>query len=317
MCDKSDHGAIVESDAGRNTTADDRTAALILETSVPTDLDKLLALLDVERIDKYLFIGRSPKFPPRVFGGQVLAQSLSAAIRTVDGEERRPHSMHAYFLRPGNPNKQIVYEVDPIRDGRSFTTRRVVAKQDGIAIFNTSVSFHLLEEGFAHQMDMPDVPGPEDLEDDFDYWTRVAEEFPDKYEKPTYQPVYRRPVYRRDFVNPKPGEPVQDYWFKTVAPIGDEPIVHQTLLAYISDHTLLGAALLPHPATGRSGDMALASLDHAIWFHQPCRTDEWLLYHQDSPIARSARGFSRGTFFTKDGRLVASTVQESLQRQLK
>jgi acyl-CoA thioesterase-2 len=283
---------------------------------VASDIDKLLGLLDVERIDKYIFIGRSPKFPSRVFGGQVLAQSLNAAIRTVDDDERFPHSMHAYFLRPGNPSKQIVYEVDPIRDGRSFTTRRVVAKQDGIAIFNTSISFHLHEDGFDHQFDMPDVPGPDELEDDFDYWTRVAEEHPDKYPKPTFQPVYRRSVDRRDFLNPQPQEPVQSCWFKTAEPIGDEAILHQTVLAYISDHTLLSAALLPHPATGRSGDIALASLDHAIWFHRPCRTDEWLLYYQDSPSAFAARGFSRGTFYTQDGRLVASTVQESLQRKI-
>lgn len=281
-----------------------------------SDLDKLLKLLDVERIDKYLFIGRSPRFPPRVFGGQVLAQSLNAAIRTVDESQRTPHSMHAYFLRPGNPKKQIVYEVDPIRDGRSFTTRRVVAKQDGVAIFNTSISFHLPEEGFDHQFDMPDVPGPDELEDDFDYWTRVAKAHPDKYDIPTYQPVYRRSVDRRDFLNPQPQAPVQSCWFKTVEPIGDEAILHQTVLAYISDHTLLSAALLPHPATGRTGDMALASLDHAVWFHRPCRTDEWLLYHQDSPSAFAARGFSRGTFYTQDGQLVASTVQESLQRKV-
>jgi acyl-CoA thioesterase-2 len=283
---------------------------------VASDLDKLLSLLDVERIDKYIFIGRSPRFPPRVFGGQVLAQSLNAAIRTVDGDERVPHSMHAYFLRPGNPKKQIVYEIDPIRDGRSFTTRRVVAKQDGIAIFNTSISFHSQEEGYDHQVEMPDIPGPDELEDDFDYWLRLAEEHPDKFEKPSYQAVYRRSVDRRDFLDPQPQEPVQNCWFKTVAPIGDEAILHQTVLAYISDHTLLSAALLPHPATGRTGDMALASLDHAIWFHRPCRTDEWLLYHQDSPSAFGARGFSRGTFYTQDGLLVASTVQESLQRKI-
>jgi acyl-CoA thioesterase-2 len=283
---------------------------------VASDLDKLLSLLDVERIDKYIFIGRSPRFPPRVFGGQVLAQSLNAAIRTVDGDERVPHSMHAYFLRPGNPKKQIVYEIDPIRDGRSFTTRRVVAKQDGIAIFNTSISFHSQEEGYDHQVEMPDIPGPDELEDDFDYWLRLAEEHPDKFEKPSYQAVYRRSVDRRDFLDPQQQEPVQNCWFKTVAPIGDEAILHQTVLAYISDHTLLSAALLPHPATGRTGDMALASLDHAIWFHRPCRTDEWLLYHQDRPSAFGARGFSRGTFYTQDGLLVASTVQESLQRKI-
>ncbi len=284
---------------------------------MPTDLEKLLALLKVERIDKYLFRGRSPKHPPRIFGGQVLAQSLYAAIRTVDDSLRMPHSLHAYFLRPGNPSKQIIYEVDPIRDGKSFTTRRVVAKQDGIPIFSTSISFHLTEDSFDHQFDMPQVTPPEELEDDFDYWTRIAKEQGDDRLKPWAQSVYRRPVQRRDFLDPQPQEPVQDYWFKTVAPIGDEPILHQTVLAYISDHSLLGAALLPHPATGRSMNMALASLDHAIWFHRPFRADEWLLYHQDSPTAFGARGLSRGTFYAQDGTLVASTIQESLQRQLK
>jgi acyl-CoA thioesterase-2 len=283
---------------------------------VTSDVEKLVRLLDVKRVDKYLFTGRSPKSPARVFGGQVLAQSINAAIRTVDEQERTPHSMHAYFLRPGDPKKQIVYEVDPIRDGRSFSTRRVVAKQDGVAIFNTSVSFHLPEDGFEHQVEMPEVPGPDDLEDDFDYWTRVAEKHPDRYQKPTVHSIYRRPVIRRDILDPQPQEPIQNYWFKTTDTIGDESIVHQTVLAYISDHSLLGAALLPHPASGHSKNLALASLDHAIWFHRPCRVDEWLLYHQDSPSASAARGFSRGTFYTQDGVLVASTVQESLQRKL-
>ena len=284
---------------------------------MPSDVEKLLKLIEVERMDKYLFIGRSPKYPPRIFGGQVLAQALSAAIRTVDDHERRTHSMHAYFLRPGNPKKQIVYEVDPIRDGKSFTTRRVVAKQDGVAIFNTSISFHLPEESFDHQFELPDVPGPEDLEDDFDYWTRMAEKYPDELEKPTARSMYRRPVRRREFKDPELQEPVQSIWFKLVEPIGDESILHQTALAYMSDHSLLSASLLPHPVGPRSSEVALASLDHAIWFHRDFRADEWLLYHQDSPSAFGARGFSRGTFYTRDGRLVASAVQESLQRKIR
>ncbi|MFK8019979.1 MAG: acyl-CoA thioesterase [Pseudomonadales bacterium] len=278
-------------------------------------LEKLLALLKVDRVDKYLFTGRSPKFPPRVFGGQVLAQSLNAAIRTVDDEGRMPHSLHAYFLRPGNPKKQIVYEVDPIRDGRSYTTRRVVAKQEGIAIFSTSVSFHVQEGGFEHQFAMPEVPDPEDLEDDFEYWTRMSEDHPEKFNKPPGQAFYRRPVVRRDFLDPQPQEPLQNYWFRAVQPLGDEPILHQTVLAYISDHTLLGAALLAHPASGHSTELSMASLDHAIWFHQPFRADEWLLYHQDSPSAFGGRGFSRGSFYTRDGRLVASVAQESMLRK--
>ena len=162
-----------------------------------SDLDKLLKFLEVERIDKYLFIGNSPKRPSRVFGGQVLAQALNAAIRTVDAA-RRAHSMHAYFLRPGNPAKQIVYEVDPIRDGKSFTTRRVVAKQDGVAIFNTSVSFHSEEQGLSHQFERPQVTPPEELESDHVYWTRMAREHPDQLDAPKVQPIERKPVFRRD-----------------------------------------------------------------------------------------------------------------------
>ncbi|MBE9540199.1 MAG: thioesterase family protein, partial [Proteobacteria bacterium] len=172
------------------------------------DLDKLLNFLEVERIDKYLFIGRSPKRPSRVFGGQVLAQALNAAIRTVE-EDRLAHSMHAYFLRPGKPSKQIVYEVDPIRDGRSFTTRRVVAKQEGRAIFNTSVSFHTAEQGFNHQMDMPSVAPPEELQSDHDFWSEMAVKHPGKFQAPTVEPIERLAVNRRDYLDPQPTEPEQ------------------------------------------------------------------------------------------------------------
>lgn len=278
------------------------------------DLDKLLKFLEVERIDKYLFIGNSPKRPSRVFGGQVLAQSLNAAVRTVD-PERVAHSMHGYFLRPGNPSKQIVYEVDPIRDGRSFTTRRVVAKQDGIAIFNTSVSFHCEEEGLSHQFERPQVTPPEELESDHDYWTRMASEYPDKFDAPKVQPIERKPVLRRDPLDPQPTEPEQHIWFRALGELGDDTGRHQTVLAFMSDFALLGAALLPHPYTGWSKDIQVASLDHGLWFHRPFRADEYLLYSMDSPSASGGRGFSRGSFYTREGVLVASTVQESLQRR--
>ena len=280
-----------------------------------SDLDKLLKFLEVERIDKYLFIGNSPKRPSRVFGGQVLAQSLNAAIRTVD-RPRRAHSMHAYFLRPGNPAKQIVYEVDPIRDGRSFTTRRVVAKQDGVAIFNTSVSFHNEEQGLAHQFERPQVTPPEDLESDHVFWTRMAQENPGKVEAPKVQPIERKPVIRRDYLAPQPQEPEQHIWFRALGELGDDPCRHQTVLAYMSDFALLGAALLPHPYTGFSKNIQAASLDHALWFHRPFRADEYLLYTMDSPSATGGRGFSRGSFYTRDGELVASTAQESLLRPI-
>lgn len=279
------------------------------------DLDKLLGFLEVERIDKYLFIGNSPKSPPRVFGGQVLAQSMNAAIRTVE-ESRLAHSMHAYFLRPGNPQKQIVYEVDPIRDGKSFTTRRVVAKQDGIPIFNTSVSFHREEPGLDHQCEPLQVPPPEDLETDYDYLNRLAQEKPGEISPPIVHPIERRPVTRRDFLDPQPQEPEQQVWIKANGDLGDDACKHQTMLAFVSDFVLLGTALMPHPYTGLSKNMQSASLDHALWFHRPFRADEYLLYAIDSPSASAARGFSRGSFFTRDGVLVASTAQESLLRPM-
>ena len=278
-----------------------------------SDLDKLLKFLEVERIDKYLFIGNSPKRPRRVFGGQVLAQSLNAAIRTVE-LPRLAHSMHAYFLRPGNPAKQIVYEVDPIRDGKSFTTRRVVAKQDGIAIFNTSVSFHVEEQGLSHQFDPPEATPPEELESDFVYWNRLAAEHPGEMEAPKVQPIERKPVRRRDYFDPQPQEPEQHIWFRALGDLGEDPCRHQTVLAYMSDFALLGAALLPHPYTGASKKLQMASLDHALWFHRPFRADDYLLYSMDSPSSGGARGFSRGSFYTRAGELVASTAQESLLR---
>ena len=278
-------------------------------------LDTLLANLEVEQVDKYLFIGRSPRKPPRVFGGQVLAQAINSALRTVE-EERIAHSMHAYFLRPGNPEKQIVYEVDPIRDGRSFTTRRVVAKQDGKAIFNTSISFQVMEQGLEHQVDMPDVPPPEELESDLEYYARMAEAHPDKVSVPRMGAIDRRPVHRRDILDPQPTEPVQHIWFRAAGELDDNQARHQTLLAFMSDFALLGAALLPHRYTGQSRDIQAASLDHGLWFHRPFRADEFLLYTMDSPSASAGRGFSRGSFYTREGVLVASTVQESLIRPI-
>ena len=277
------------------------------------ELDHLLALLDIERIDRYLFRGRSAKHPPRVYGGQELAQALNAAIRSVEGDERLPHSMHAYFLRPGNPEKQIIYEVDPIRDGRSFTTRRVVAKQDGVPIFNTSISFHLRESYFEHQSAMPTVAGPDDLLDDGDHAVSAAERRAAGLKKAGEQPFLRRSAILRDYNDPQPCEPVQSAWYKTAAHIGDDPALHRTLLAYISDYGLLGTALYPHEVK-RDEALMFASLDHAIWFHRDFRVDDWLLYHIDSPSASGGRGFSRGAFYTRDGVLAASTAQESLLR---
>lgn len=276
-------------------------------------IDKLLKLLEVRQIDKYLFSGVSPKRPPRIFGGQVLAQALNAATRTVDAT-RITHSMHAYFLRPGNPSKQIIYAVDPIRDGKSFTTRNVIAKQDGIAIFSASVSYHVAEPGLQHHFDMPRVPPPEELESDFDRWTRLAEEHPGKIDPPIRHPIERKAVQPRDYLNPQPQAPQQQIWFRALGDLGDDLCRHQTVLAFMSDFGLLGTALLPHPHTGMDKDLQSASLDHALWFHHPFRADEYLLYVLDSPVAAAGRGFSRGSFYTRDGVLVASTAQESLLR---
>lgn len=276
-------------------------------------LQTLLQYLEVQRVDTYLFTGQSPKRPRRIFGGQVLAQSLNAANRSVE-EDRVAHSMHAYFLRPGNPKKQIVFEVEPVRDGRSFSTRRVVAKQDGKPIFTTSISYQVPEEGLTHQAQMPDVPPPEELGTDVEFWTEMARQYPDRFDPPMAPVLERRVINRRDYLDPKPGEPVQHMWIKTDGRLGDDPNRHQTLIAYMSDFALLGAALLPHPYTAMSPRVQAASLDHGLWFHRAGRADDYLLYTIDSTSSSGGRGFSRGQFFTRDGQLVASTTQESLMR---
>jgi len=280
---------------------------------VQSDLDKLIQFLEVEQMDRYLFIGKSPRQPPRIFGGQVLAQSLSAANRTVE-EDRLAHSMHAYFMRPGNPEKQIVYEVQPLRDGKSFTTRLVIAKQDGEPIFNTTISYQVAEEGLQHQIEAPQVTAPEELESDHTYWQRMAKEHPDQIKPPIGHPIERKPIKRRDYLNPEPTNPEQQIWFRAMGDVDGDIGRHQTLLAFMSDFALLGASLLPHPYSGMSKKMQAASLDHAIWFHRPFKADEYLLYVMDSPSANAGRGFSRGSFFTREGELVASTAQESLIR---
>jgi len=280
---------------------------------VATDLDKLLSFLIVEEIGEDVFRGTSPPRPRRVFGGQVAAQSLDAATRTVD-KDRLAHAMHAYFLRPGDPAKDIQFEVERRRDGRSFTTRDVVARQDGVAIFNTSISFHIHEEGLEHNADMPDVPGPEGLEADHARWARLAEKYPDRFDPPLRQPIERRPVDPKDFLNSEIRKPQQNIWFRAIGDLGEDPRRHQILLTFMSDFGLLGTTLMPHPHHGFDKDMQSASLDHALWFHQPFRADEYLLYSLDSPVGAGGRGFARGSFYSQDGRLVASTAQECLIR---
>jgi acyl-CoA thioesterase II len=279
----------------------------------------LLTILDLERLEVNLFRGRSPQVGwQRVFGGQVIGQALVAACRTIDEiAERPPHSLHAYFLLAGDPKVPIIYEVDRIRDGRSFTTRRVVAIQHGHAIFSMSVSFHVAEPGLDHQAEMPAVPGPEELPSDAEMRARVLPIMPEPvrryYERE--RPIEMRPVEFERYLGKKfPGGRF-NVWIRTTGPLPDAAAIHQCVLAYASDLMLLDAALIPHGRTVFEKTIMAASLDHALWFHRPFRADDWLLYAQDSPSASGARGFARGLIFTRQGELVASVAQEGLVRE--
>ena len=276
-------------------------------------LDQLVDLLDLEQIEVDIFRGRSPdESRQRVFGGQVAGQALVAAGRTV-AEDRHVHSLHAYFLRPGDPEVPIVYSVDRIRDGRSFTTRRVVALQHGKAIFNLSASFQVREPGLDHQGEMPDAPDPESLptmperleaaglpKDEF--WTRAL---------PIDVRYTDTPPWLRS--QPRP-EPVQMVWLRADGTLTDDPLLHVCTVAYASDMTLLDSVLMAHGLSWQSGRINGASLDHAMWFHRPFRADDWLLYVQESPTSSGARGLARGDLWTRDGRHVVSVVQEGLLR---
>ena len=279
-----------------------------------TALTRLLALLDLEKIEENIFRGVSPpERVQRVFGGQVLAQALVAATRTVDS--RRPcHSFHAYFLRPGDPKVPILYEVDRSRDGGSFTSRRVVAIQHGEQIFTLAASFQTIESGFEHQSQMPVAPDPEGLEDDQQVLLRNPELKPDMREWVARErPFETRSVLGRGLGDRPARPPVDHIWLRTRGALPDDADIHRALLAFVSDMSLLDTALLPH---GKSifSNVQVASLDHAMWFHRPFRADEWLLYVQDSPSASGARGFNRGAIYTRDGTLVASVAQEGLIR---
>ncbi|WP_020180875.1 acyl-CoA thioesterase II [Methylopila sp. M107] len=276
----------------------------------------LLSILDLEPLEVNLFRGRSPQAEwQRVFGGQVVGQALVAATRTVDG--RQPHSLHGYFMRPGDPNVPIIYEVDRIRDGRSFVTRRVVAIQHGAAIFSMSCSYHLDEPGFEHQMDMPVVPRPEELPSEKALKEQLMPTMPKAirgyFERE--RPIEVRHCDPLRYVDGKPRPPMQSVWIRTTAPLPDDPAIHQCVLAYASDMTLLDAAMVAHGSTVFSGEIQAASLDHALWFHRPFRADEWLLYTQDSPFSGGARGLARGRIYTESGQLVASVAQEGLIRR--
>ncbi|HEV2558723.1 MAG TPA: acyl-CoA thioesterase II [Microvirga sp.] len=280
-------------------------------------IDDLLSILDLEPLEHNLFRGRSPQAGwQRVFGGQVIGQALVAACRTVEG--RRPHSLHAYFLLPGDPKVPIVYDVERLRDGRSFATRRVKAIQHGNAIFAMSVSFHGEEPGFDHRAEMPDVPMPEDLPAEHEVKAGVMRLMPDPvrayYERE--RPIELRPVEYTRYTTREPMEPRFNLWIRATGRLPDDPAIHQCVLAYASDMTLLDSSLIAHGRTVFEREIQAASLDHALWFHRPFRADEWLLYTQDSPSASGARGFSRGLIFTRDGTLVASVAQEGLIRNV-
>ena len=277
---------------------------------------ELIDILNVEQIDRYIFKGETPSdWRTRVYGGQVLAQAMNAALRTVE-TGRGAHSQHAYFLRPGNPDLPIIYEVDPIRDGKSFTTRRVVAIQDGKAIFNTSISFQIDEEGLSHQNDMPDVAGPEGLDSDEEYLHRLAKEYPNLVTPgmDASLPMEIRRLHHTDPVNPVPHAPETGLWMRAKDPLGDDPVIHQTMLTYLSDYYLMGTALLPHGVTFFNRNFQGASLDHTLYFHCNFRTDQWLFYHMQSPVSHGARGLNIGTIYTQDGMLVATSIQEGLIR---
>jgi acyl-CoA thioesterase II len=276
-------------------------------------VDDLIRLLDLEAIEVNIFRGRSPDVKrQRVFGGQVAGQALVAAGRTVE-DHYSVHSLHAYFLRPGDPSIPILYEVDRIRDGRSFVTRRVVAIQHGRAIFNLAASFHITEEGLDHQAAMPaDVPDPDSLPDFKERWKDLAEMMGDDYERD--RPIDTRHCdwEPRDRKNPLP--PYQRVWLRADGRLPDDPVLHVCVLTYASDMTLLDTSLLPHGSGAVDGGIMMASLDHAMWFHRPFRADEWLLYVQDTPSASGARGLARGSIFTQGGDLAVSVVQEGLIR---
>jgi acyl-CoA thioesterase-2 len=277
----------------------------------------LVALLDLEPIEHNMYRGENRDIGTgRLYGGQVLAQALVAAQRTV-GEERPAHSMHGYFILAGDLAVPVVYFVDRLRDGGSFTTRRVTAIQRGNAIFNLSASFHRPEEGMEHQVEMPDVPPPEDLPPELDVIREHAGEIPEALRPILTQdrPLDFRMIDRGDPFDPSPRPPRRGFWVRTVGDLGDDLLAHQAALAYASDYGLLGAALNPHGVGFRDPSLQVASLDHSIWFHRPFRIDDWLLYVSESPVSAGARGFARGTFFTRDGRLVASTAQEGLMRR--
>ena len=277
----------------------------------------LLKVLTLERLELNLFRGESRDIgSPQVFGGQVLGQALIAATATV--ENRVVHSLHAYFLRRGDFNAPIVYEVDRARDGVHFCTRRIVAIQHGEQIFNMSASFQVLENGLDHQIAMPQVAPPDLLRNVESYFDEIVTRIPVRARRYIEQkrPFEFRPVEAPNFLNPEKLPPHKNIWFRAVDALPDDEALHRCLLAYVSDFNLLDTAIMPHAMSLVVRNLVMASIDHAMWFHRKVRVDEWLLYSTDSPSASGARGFARGSVFAQDGTLLASTAQEGLLRQI-
>ena len=282
-------------------------------------LSSLLNLMELEQLEVNLFrgVGHGGETSRRIFGGQVVAQALEAAYRTV--KDRSCHSLHSYFIRPGDPSMPVIYEVDQARDGGSFTTRRVVAIQKGRQIFNLAASFHVQENGPSHQHEMPTVPEPDTLLDRADLKARTVHLVPENRQADYVRPsaIDVRLIGDYDHLNPTPSSDQNAIWFRLMRPVDASPARHQCLLAYASDMYLLGSAMRPHGESWFTGRVMTASLDHAMWFHAPINFSEWHLYQMDSPWSGGARGFNRGSIFTQNGQLVASTTQEGLNRPIK
>ena len=280
-------------------------------------MQELLSILDLEKLEHNLYRGRSPQVGwQRVFGGQVIGQALVAAQRTVEAE-RHVHSLHGYFMRPGDPSVPIVYNVDPLRDGKSFATRHVVAIQHGLAIFSLTASFQKEQQGFDHQLPMPpQVPAPEELLNEKELIGQYVDRMPENVQRYWKQerPIEMKPVSLAHYMSRDKLAPVHNIWVRATGPVPHDRALQAAVLAYLSDMTLLDTATFPHGRALFDADIQAASLDHAMWFHRPTSLDDWLLYAQDSPSASGARGFTRGALFARDGTLIASVAQEGLVR---
>ena len=281
-------------------------------------VEGLMTLLDVEHLDTDLYRGiKLPGGQGRVFGGQVIGQALQAAQRSV--EDKAAHSFHVYFMRAGDDALPIIYRVVRDFDGKSFANRRVIATQNGQPILNMAASFQVAEEGFHHQDDFPaDIPPPEDLKSESELRVEAAKELPEKHRERFLRwssPIDVRPLHPRNWFSPTRRDPVTYSWIKTVAPLEADPAMHRAVLAYASDMGLMATSMMPHGVNWMTPGMQTASLDHAMWFHEDFRADEWLLYAMDSPWGGHGRGMNRGSLYTRDGRMVASVAQEGLIRK--